>query len=124
MLDAAFAEIAVAVSAAVGGPYHAGKLIWQGEAVYDDGGSIIDPGTPVEFDCMVQIDSTTEAMRLEAGYTDEDIRLIILAPELGKPVDSGAALEVLAGPHVGSYTIVGQSLDTLGFAYDGRGRKA
>ncbi|WP_157073612.1 hypothetical protein [Sphingomonas soli] len=110
------------MSARFGGPYHAGKLIWQGEAVYDDGGSIIDPGTPVEFECMVQIDSVTEAMRAEAGYTDKDVRLIILAPGLGKVVDTDAALEVLAGPHTGSYTIAGQSLDTLGFAFDGRGR--
>lgn len=124
MLDAAFAQIAIAVSTAVGGPYHAGKLIWQGAAVYDDGGSIIDPGMPVEFDCMAQIDVVTETMRQEAGYADKDCRLIVLAPDLGRKVDTDAVLTVTAGPHAGTYSIQGESLDTLGFAFDGRGRRA
>lgn len=124
MLAERFAGVARAVSARFGGPYHPGKLVWQGEAEEDGGGSIVSPGEPVEHDCSVQIDNVTEAMRLEAGYTDKDVRLIILAPGLGRPVDTDAALEVLAGPHIGSYTIAGQSLDTLGFAYDGRGRQA
>lgn len=119
-----FASIAAAVSARFGGPYHAGKLSWPGTPVTDAGGSIITPGTPEIHDCSVQVDVCTEAMRLEAGYTDKDVRLIILAPGLGRDVDTDARVEVLAGPHAGTYTIQGESLDTIGCAFDGRGRIA
>jgi hypothetical protein len=111
------------VSSRYGGPFHAGRLVWQGEAVKDEGGSIITPGVPEEHACTVQVDSVTEAMRAEAGYTDKDVRLIILAPGLGRGVDTDAALTVLEGPHAGNWMIAGQSLDTLAFAYDGRGRR-
>lgn len=90
----------------------------------DSGGSIVSPGTPVVVDCHAQIDVVTEAMRLEAGYADKDVRLMILAPNLSRAVDTDAELVVLAGPHAGTWTIQGQSLDTLAFAFDGRGRAA
>jgi hypothetical protein len=123
VLEEAFAQVALAVSTAFGGPYHDGVLRWPGDAELDDGGSIVTPGEPVEFDCSVQIDVVTEAMRAEAGYTDKDVRLIVLVPGLGRAVDSDATLEVLAGPHVGLWSIAGASFDTLGFAFDGRGRR-
>lgn len=124
MLADRFASIAGAVSARFGGPYHAARLIWPGTPVEDAGGSIITPGTPVIVDCQAQIDVCTEAMRLEAGYTDRDMRMLILAPGLSRPVDSDATLEVLAGPHTGQWSIAGASFDTMGFAFDGRGRVA
>lgn len=124
MLAERFAGIARAVSNRFGGPYHDAVLRWPGVPVTDDGGSIISPGTPEEYDCSAQIDVVTEAMRLEAGYTDMDMRVLILAPGLARPVDTDATLEVLAGPHAGTWTIAGESLDTMGFAFDGRGRRA
>jgi hypothetical protein len=128
MFAARFASIASAIAIRYGGPFHAGLLHWPGEAVYDDGGSIITPGTPIEFPCMVQIDQVTEAMRQEAGYTDTDVRLIVLAPGLERAVDSDATVEVLPGVavpalHVGSWLVAGETQDVLGCAYDGRGRK-
>lgn len=117
-----FAGIAAAIGARYGGPFHAGRLVWPGEPVLDDGGSIVEPGTPVAFDCSVQIDACTEAMRAEAGYTDRDVRLIVLAPGLGRALDSDATIEVLAGPHAGTYSVQGQTLDPVGVAFDGRGR--
>lgn len=123
MLAERFAGIARAVSARFEGPYHNAVLSWPGEPVTDAGSSIIEPGEPVTFPCSAQIDVVTEAMRLEAGYTDKDMRVLILAPGLGRAVDSDATLEVLAGPHAGSWSIAGESLDTLGFAFDGRGRR-
>lgn len=122
MLAERFAGIARAVSDRFDGPYHQAVLTWPGTPVTDDGGSIITPGTPVEFPCSAQIDVVTEAMRLEAGYTDKDVRLLILAPGLGRAVDSDATLTVTSGPHVGTYSIAGASYDTLAFAFDGRGR--
>lgn len=124
MLDEAFAQIALAVSDAVGGPFHAGKLHWAGTPVKDAGGSIVTPGTPVEFDCSVQVDTVTESMRAEAGYADKDVRLIVLASGLGRAVDTKARVEVLSGPHAGLWTVESETRDVLGFAYDGRGRRA
>ena len=124
MLAERFAGIARAVSARFDGPYHDAVLRWPGVPVTDDGGSIVEPGTPVEFPCSAQIDVVTEAMRGEAGYTDTDMRVLILAPGLGRAVDTDATVELLAGPHAGTWSIAGQSLDTMGFAFDGRGRRA
>lgn len=129
MFADAFAEIAASLSAEFGGPYHAGKLIWQTEAEYDDGGSIVTPGGTEEFECRVQVDAVTESMRLEAGYTDKDVRLIILASGLTRPVDSDAVVEVLPGDdvpalHVGRWSVQSGSTDPLGVAFDGRGRRA
>lgn len=121
MLADAFAQIATAVSSAFGGPYHAGKLRWPGTPVLD-GGSIVSPGTPEEYDCSVQVDAVTEAMRGQDGYTDRDMRLLILAPGLARAVDTSATVEVLAGPHVGTWMIASNASDVLGFAFDGRGR--
>lgn len=124
-----FSGIAQAISARYGGPYHPGKLRWPGTPVTDDGGSIITPGTPEIYDCSVQIDVVTDAMRAEAGYVDRDVRVIVLAPNLPKPVDTDATVEVLAGVgvpahHVGTWSVVSESQDVLGYAYDGRGRRA
>lgn len=124
MLAERFAAIARTVSKRFEGPYHDAVLRWPGAPVTDEGGSIIEPGTPVEFACSAQVDFVTEAMRLEAGYTDLDMRVLILAPGLERAVDSDASLEVLAGPHVGRWSIAGQSVDTMGFTFDGRGRRA
>jgi hypothetical protein len=124
MFAEAFADIALAISSGGGGPFHPGVLRWPGVPVVDDGGSIVTPGTPEEHDCHVQVDVVTEAMRAEAGYTDKDVRLIILAPELARAVDTDATVEVLSGPHAGTWTIQSQAKDVLGVAYDGRGRRA
>ncbi|MBB5709344.1 hypothetical protein [Sphingomonas xinjiangensis] len=119
----------MAISGAVGGPFHAGRLHWPGVPVVDDGGSIIEPGEPVEVDCMVQIDQVTEAMRQEAGYTDRDVRMLVLAPGLERRVDTDAIVEVLPGAfvpanHVGLWSVASSAQDVLGFAFDGRGRRA
>jgi hypothetical protein len=122
MFAEAFADIATSFSAAFGGPFHAGKVRWPGTPVME-GGSIITPGTPEEYDCAVQVDVVTEAMRGEDGYTDKDMRLIVLAPGLARAVDSSATVELLAGPHIGVWMIASNAKDTLGCAYDGRGRQ-
>lgn len=119
---AAFAQIVGALPVGIS-PFRPGKLSWPGEPVLDDGGSIVTPGTPEEYDCSVQVDQVTEAMRLEAGYTDKDVRMLILAPDLGRAVDTDATVEVLSGPHVGTWSIQSDAKDVMGFAYDGRGRR-
>ncbi len=119
----AFAEMATAVSQAFGGPFHAGVARWPGVPVME-GGSIVTPGVPEEYDCQVQVDVVTEAMRAQEGYTDRDVRLIVLAPGLARALDTSATVEVLDGPHVGAWMVASNAVDTLGVAYDGRGRRA
>lgn len=120
MLDAAFRQIAGLVSEAVGGPYAAGVLLYPGTPVKDDGGSIIDPGTPFTVDCTVQVDGVTEDMRADAGYLAQDVRLLIL---VDRAPDTAPDVRVDAGKFVGStYSIESARRDTLGFGWECRGR--
>ena len=127
MLGDAFASIAAAVSATYGGPFFAGKVHTVSETVYDDGGSIADPGVEVERDCMVQVDAVTEAMRGERGFSEEDVRLLVIG--LAGDLNTDAVVEVLPGPnvpadHVGSWSIQSVGRDPLGVYRECRGRKA
>jgi len=124
MLEAAFATIASSFSQALGGPYHPAIARWSGAPVLDAGGSIASPGTPAEVPCRVQVDRVTEAMRLSDGYRDKDMRLIVLAEGLSRPIDTNAKVEVTAGPHVGIWSIASAALDPAGIAYDCLGRRA
>ncbi|ODU34454.1 MAG: hypothetical protein ABS88_02165 [Sphingopyxis sp. SCN 67-31] len=120
MLDDTFRDIALSISAAVGGPYHPGSLNYPGEPVYDLGGSIIDPGTPYGVDVHVQVDDVTEDMRADADFQERDVRLLILGPDT---LDAVPTVSVTAGPFSGQlYSIRSVSRDTLGFAWECRGR--
>lgn len=128
-MAAAFTGIALGFSAAMGGPYHPGTVHWSGEPEYDDGGSIISPGIPVERPCSVQIDAVTDAMRGQDGYTDKDVRLIILAPTLDGPLNTDARVEVQAGidvpaDWVGFWSVESVDRDPLGIGWSCRGRRA
>lgn len=122
-IPAAFARIATALSAAGLGPYHPSVASWPGVPVEDDGGSIITPGTPVEIDVMAQVDSVTDAMRTEAGFVDRDVRLLILADGLTRPIDTDATVSVSAGASAGVYSVQTVQLDPMGAYFDCRGRR-
>lgn len=120
MLDDAFRQIAGAVSEAFGGPYHAATLTYPGTPIKDDGGSIITPGTPVNVSCKAQVDVATEAMRLDAGFMAEDVRLLIIGPDT---LDTTPTLAISAGPFAGKvYTLLSAGRDPLGFGWECRGR--
>ncbi len=120
MLDAAFAQVAGAVGTASGGPYHAARLLYDGEPVLDDGGSIIDPGTPYEVPCQAQVDSATEAMRTSADFLEKDVRLLILGPAT---LTTAPRVRVYAGPFAGNiYELRTAGRDPLGFGWECRGR--
>lgn len=119
----AFADIALGVSAAMGGPYHPALARWPGVAVYDDGGSIVQPGVPVEKFCQVQVDAATESMRASEGYTDRDMRLLVLAATLDGDMDTSATVEVLEGPHAGPWMVSGVDRDPAGVYWECRGRR-
>lgn len=121
MLDAAFAQIATLVGEAVGGPYHAAALLYEGTPVYEDGGSIITPGTPTEISCKVQVDRVTEAMRQAEGFLEKDVRLLILGPVA---LDTQPDLRVDAGPFAGqTYSLQTVGRDPLGLGWECRGRQ-
>lgn len=120
MLDAAFRQIAGTVSAALGGPFHAAKLLYPGTPVYDDGGSIIDPGSPYQVDCSAQVDIATEEMRQAEGFLEKDVRLLILGPAT---LDTVPELSITEGPFAGQqYVLHSAQRDTLGFGWECRGR--
>lgn len=124
MLDQAFADIGLAFSQAFGGPYHDGRVIEIADTEYDDGGSIITPGGPVYRGCSVQIDTVTQRMREAAGYTDKDVAFIVLAATLEGSLGTEARVEVLAGPHVGIWSVELIERDTVAAGWVGRGRQA
>ncbi|TZG26513.1 hypothetical protein [Sphingomonas montanisoli] len=122
-VPAMFAGIAQGISAMFGGPYHAAQVITFTETEYDAGGSIVSPGVEVRRDCQAQIDVATEAMRAE-GYASGDVRFLILAATLSGTIDTDAKVEVLAGPHVGTWHVSQIERDPMGVYYAGRGRRA
>lgn len=74
--------IAGIFAAAFGEIYQDGIL--RTVTLTDDGtGSLVETATDKPI--KVQTDSCTEAMRQQAGYTDKDVRLLILAQGLTMP---------------------------------------
>lgn len=58
-------------------------ILHKSSRAYDDGGSITE--TSRQHKCRGQLDSTTEAMRGEAGYTEKDVGIIILQHGVPEP---------------------------------------
>jgi hypothetical protein len=121
-LAAAFENIALGFSAALGGPYQAATVTWPGTPVLDDGGSIATPGTPVTADCSVQVDVAGERMRAEAGFSERDRMMVFigLAPEL----TTDATVTVLDGPDAGRWSVQSCERDPAAIGWVARGRRA
>ena len=116
------AGIALAVSARVGAGYWTAMVVTQSAPTFDDGGSIIAPGVRLERPCSAQVDSASEAMRAAEGYTDGDVRILILSGTLAGALDTDAVMVVSAGPHVGRYSLQSVLLDVAGTHWDCGGR--
>ncbi len=123
MFASAFSTIANGFSAMAGGPFTDATLWWAGTPVMDAGGSIITPGTPVEQACRVQVDVATEAMRTDADFQQEDVRLLILSAGLSVDPDEAAELVIAAGIHAGTYAIQTAGRDPVGIGFECRARK-
>jgi hypothetical protein len=124
MLDPAaiFAGIAQALPIQI---YFAARVIDQADTELDEGGSIPDDqGEPTFRTCMVQVDAATEAMRQADGYAEGDVRFLILAATLEGTVNTDATVEVLEGPHVGTWLVSAIERDPLAIYHQGRGRRA
>lgn len=116
-----FAGMATAFSSILDGPFFAGAIIYPGTPVKDDGGSIITPGTPVVVDCMVQRDVCTERMRADADFQEKDVRLIITGVD---ELTTEPKVQILEGPHVGSYVLRSTDRDPAAFGWECRARAA
>lgn len=119
----AFAGIAQGFSAAGLGAFYDAFARWPGAPTYDNGGSIATPGTPIEKECSAQVDGVTEAMRLEAGFRDKDVRLLVLCATLDGTMDTDAEIEVLAGPNAGRWSVESVGTDPVGACWECRGRR-
>lgn len=115
-----FAGIATGFSSVMGGPYSAGIVRNVTDAVFDDGGSIITPGVHVERACQIQVDAATEAMRQAEGFTDRDLRLLIIS--LTGTLNTDARAEVTNGPRAGLYRLLSCGPDPIGIGWECRAR--
>jgi hypothetical protein len=121
-LARAFAGIATMASQAFGGPYFAARLIRYTDPVTDDGGSIIEPATPVYRGCLAQVDVMSEAMRAQQGFAERDVRILILQASMTGGLDSDQSIEILAGPNAGTYSIQSVGADPVAIGWEVRGR--
>lgn len=123
-IPAAFADIALGFSSVMGGPYHAARIVNAGEPIFDSGGSIVTPGTPTQRTCMAQVDTAGERMRAQDGFAEGDMSILVLASTLAGAISTDDRVEVLAGPHTGTYSIESVARDSVGIGFELRGRKA
>lgn len=123
-IAAKFATVAQSVSAMFGGPYYDAIIRSPGQPVYDDGGSIITPGTPTSRICQAQVDVVMQDMRSDVGFTDGDVRILVLADTLEGAVSLDDSIELLGGSHIGTWQIQSISIDPFGIYYELRGRRA
>lgn len=117
-----FASMFLELSSALGdeGPFFDAVVRSGGEPELDDGGSIAAAGDVVTRPCSVQFDAVTEAMRQAEGFTDRDMRLLVIG--LDGALDTTHTVEVLAGPNAGIWTLQSAVTDPLSIGWECRGR--
>lgn len=123
MLADVFANLATGFADQFGGPFVAVDVVWPGTAVYDDGGSIVTPGSPVSLPCKAQFDVPTEQMRSDPGFVQRDMRLIVLAGTLSGTLDSAAKVVVASGEYAGTWTLESVQGDPVGIGWECRARR-
>ncbi|WIA54318.1 hypothetical protein N6H05_14725 [Sphingobium sp. WTD-1] len=90
LLDGGIASI---FGAALGGLYLPATLHVPGTRTDDEEGNIsYGPGTDVP--CRAQMDAATYAMRQSEGYSEGDVRIIILTAGLGAEVTTDCQITV------------------------------
>lgn len=115
--------LAAVFGAAFGGLYLPALVHVPAEVEYDAGGSIV-PGVAAEpVPCRVQVDGVTEAMRRAEGFSERDMRLMVLAAGLGTEITTDCRVEVLQGPHAGLWLVASVARDPAGAYWDCRGRR-
>lgn len=122
MFDQIFANLATGFSEAFGGPFIDATASWPGTPVYDDGGSIVTPGTPVDLPCKVQFDTATTAMRQTEGFQQTDVRILVLGASITAPISTEASIVVAEGPRAGTWSLLSVERDPAGIGYECQGR--
>jgi hypothetical protein len=122
MFDQIFSKLATGFSEAFGGPFIDATAVWPGTPVYDDGGSIVTSGTPVERPCRCQFDDATQAMRQTEGFLQTDVRILILSASIDTPINTEATIVVDTGPRAGSWSLLSARLDPVGIGWECQGR--
>jgi hypothetical protein len=120
----AFADIALNFSAIFGAGFWDVHVIGKGTPVYDDGGSIVTPGTPVIRSCSAQVDAATEAMRLADGFTEADRRILVLSATLDGEITTDERIQILDGPFAGTWGIESVTRDPAAIYWELRGRRS
>ena len=123
MFDQVFANLATGFADQFGGPFIHATANWPGTPVYDDGGSIVTPGSPVQYPCRAQFDAATQSMRLAEGFLETDVRILVLAASLSVALDSEARIAVSDGNHVGTWALLSTTSDPAGIGYECRARR-
>lgn len=101
-----------------GGLYPSGALIRRA-IVEDAGGS--QTVTDTEVPIKVQTDAVTEAMRNAAGYTDTDVRLIVLTGGLTADITTNDKIRDSRGT---LWSVTMPALDPCGSHWTIRGQKS
>lgn len=117
------AGIATGVSARLGAGFWPARVVSVGAAEVDAGGSIVTPGVVTERDCSAMVDAVTEAMRLAEGFTERDVRILVLAGTLAGQITTDDRVEVLAGPNAGAFSVESVGRDPAGLYFELRGRR-
>ena len=123
MLNQFFADLAAGFAAQFGAPFQDVVATWSGVAEYDDGGSILTPGTPVSLTCKAQFDAPTEAMRNDPGFVERDMRVLVLSATLDGVLNSEAKIVVASGEHAGTWSLESVVGDPAGIGWECRARK-
>lgn len=116
LLDGGLASI---MGAAFASTYLPATLHRRQAVTRDAGGSITSGGGFVDVSCRAQRDSVTEAMRRAPGYTDSDVRVLVLASSFSGTITTDDEITV-AGVR---YAIASVGMDPAGAAYDLRGQR-
>ena len=121
MLEDAFASIANGFADRFGAPFVDATAWWAGEPVNDAGGSIVTPGTPVQYPCRAQFDAPTQAMRQAEGFLEQGARVLVLAFE--GTLDADAQIRVASGQNAGNWSLITVTRDPAGIGYECRARR-
>lgn len=119
MFDAAFAAIAGGFSQFAGGPFVDAVATWQGSPVYDSGSSITTPGTPASYSCKAQFDAPTQQMREAEGFQQTDVRILVLAASITRPLDTAATIAANGE----TWALLTCQRDPVGVGYECAARK-
>lgn len=123
MLDQVFANLATGFAAQFGAPFQDAVATWPGVPAYDDGGSIVTPGTAINLPCKAQFDAPTQAMRQAEGFLETDARVLVLSATISAPLDTEAKIIVSSGANLGTWALLSCVGDPANIGYEARARK-